>query len=212
VLDTVIVYGGPGSWKREAFWDEYVVTLRNQGDQPLNVVAVALTDATGVARAAGEDPWKLEKESKDLEKRYREAGMSFARAAAPRVMVATAEPAVVTGAGIGSAGAAAVAATTAVALPVYGVAVQSINHHNKAAITKEFARRRLALPITLAPGETRTGSLFFPMIPDPRSLGLDWSNDSDHGTSALPLDSLLGLHMRAEEAAGGLQKSDAQTS
>jgi hypothetical protein len=222
VLGTVITFGGPGSWKREAFWDEYVVTLRNPGDQPLSVVAVTLTDSAGVARPAGDDPWKLERQSKDLEKRYRDAGMAFARAAGPRVMAATAEPAVVTGAGVGSAGAAGAAATTAVALPVYGVAVWGINRHNKAAIAKEFARRKLALPITLGPGETKSGSLFFPMIPNPRSLGLEWSNGPDRGVSVLPLDPLHGIHIKGEDATvptsslaphpRNLPESDAQTS
>jgi len=32
----------------------------------------------------------------------------------------------------------------------------------------EFARRRLALPLKLAPGEVRQGSGFFPMVPAPR--------------------------------------------
>jgi RNA polymerase sigma factor (TIGR02999 family) len=34
------------------------------------------------------------------------------------------------------------------------------NHHNKVAMGKEFTRRRLVLPLPLAPGETRTGSFF----------------------------------------------------
>src|SRR5882757_218104 len=42
-LYTEISDSGPGSWKREAFWDEYVVTVHNPGDQALNVTSVALT-------------------------------------------------------------------------------------------------------------------------------------------------------------------------
>src|SRR3954470_11695952 len=29
-LSSVIVYEGPGSWKKAAFWDEYVVTVTNR--------------------------------------------------------------------------------------------------------------------------------------------------------------------------------------
>jgi hypothetical protein len=68
-LDTVISDGGPGSWKREAFWDEYVITMRNDGEQALNIVNATLTDYAGAVRPAGTDPWALEKESKTLEKR-----------------------------------------------------------------------------------------------------------------------------------------------
>ena len=34
-LNTVIVFRGPGSWKRDAYWDEYVLTLANRGAAPL---------------------------------------------------------------------------------------------------------------------------------------------------------------------------------
>jgi hypothetical protein len=197
-LNTLIAFGGPGSWKREAFWDEYVVTLRNEGDQPLQVDSIMLADYADVSHPPGDDPWALERQSRDLEKKYRDAGLAFARIAAPRVLAATAEPAVLTSAGVGSAGAAAAAATTAVALPVYGLTVLGINSHKKAAIKAEFTRRRLPLPLRLGPGETRSGSLFFPMVPNPRSLSVHWSNESDRGDSSLPLDVLRGLHMKAD--------------
>jgi hypothetical protein len=80
---------------------------------------------------------------------------------------------------------------------VYGLAILGINKHHKAIIKAEFDRRRLPLPLTLAPGETRTGSLFFPMVPNPRSLDLNWSNESGSGDSVLALDFLHGLHVPA---------------
>lgn len=151
-LVNVITDGGPGSWKREAFWDEYVVALHNPGDQPLEVSSARLVDFAGTPRSAGNDPWALERESKTLERKYRDAGIAFARLAAPRVLITTAEPVAVASAGIGRAGAAAAATATAVALPVYGLATWGINRHHKAAITAEFNRRRLRLPLSLAPG------------------------------------------------------------
>ena len=194
-LGTVIIYGGPGSWKREAFWDEYVVAFHNSGDEPLQVVAVTLQDDAGVAQSAGDDPWVLERQSKTLERRYRDAGMTFARLAAPRAIMASAEPAVVAGAGIGTAGAAAIASTAVVALPVYGVAIWGINRSNKSAILTEFNRRRLPLPLNLAAGETRTGSVFFAMVPNPRSLAAHWVHASASGDAALDLAFLHGLHV-----------------
>jgi hypothetical protein len=201
-LNSVIIFGGPGSWKREAFWDEYVVTFHNQGDQPLQIAAAMLADYAGTPRSAGDDPWTLERESKTLERRYKDAGMAFARIAAPRVLVAAAEPGVIAGAGIGAAGAAAAATATVVALPVYGLAIWSINSRNKSAIKAEFTRRRLPLPVSLAPGETRTGSLFFPMVPNPRSLTVNWSDEAGSHDAVLPLDFLHGLHVTATGADG----------
>ena len=194
-LNTVITYNGPGSWKREAFWDEYVVTLHNPGSQPLTISSTALTDFAGTLRPEGSDPWALEKESKTLEQKYHDAGIAFVRYTAPGVVIA--------GAGAGfamasfaSAGAASAAAVCLVALPVYYVGVLTINHHNRVAMEAEFNRRRLALPLTLAPGETRTGSCFLPMVTSPRSLALHWSSESGSGDTVLSLDFLRGLHLK----------------
>lgn len=194
-LYTVISDGGPGSWKREAFWDEYVVIMHNESDQALNISAATLMDYAGAVRPAGTDPWALERESKTLEKRYRDAGIDFARMAAPRVIATAAEPGVVAGAGIGATGAVAVATATAVAIPVYGVTIFSINMHNKASIKKEFNRRRMPLPLTLGPGETRVGSFFFPMVPNPQALTLRWASSAGDGETALDLHFLEGLHV-----------------
>jgi hypothetical protein len=43
-LASFISDGAPGSWKREALWDEYVVTLENRGDLPLAAQVLALVD------------------------------------------------------------------------------------------------------------------------------------------------------------------------
>jgi hypothetical protein len=189
-----ISFGAPGSWKREAYWDEYVVTLSNESDHPLNVSSATLSDYAGVARPPGTDPWRLERESKTLEKRYRDAGVAFARMAAPRVIATTAEPTVAAGV-VGSSGAATAAAVTAVAIPVYGAAILGINLHNRSGIKKEFDRRRLSFPLMLARGESRTGSLFFPMTPDPQALTLEWSSGAGNGVTALDLHFLEGLHV-----------------
>ena len=199
MLNTVITYNGPGSWKRNAFWDEYVITLHNPSRGPITVSAAQMTDFSSTPRAPGSEPWTLEKESKTLEQKYKEAGIAFVRYTAPGLIIA--------GAGVGfgsaalmSAGAANAAAVCLVALPVYYISVLTINHHNKVAMEKEFNRRRLILPLTLAPGETRTGSFFFPMIPSPRSLNLDWSDETGGGGAVLTLDFLRGLHVKTTTA------------
>ena len=124
-LRWLITYNGPGSWKRNAFWDEYVVSLRNPGPRPLTVSSLVLLDYTGASRSPGHNPWALE---------------------------------------------------------------------------KEFNRRQLVLPLTLAPGESRTGSLFFPMVPGPRSLNLQWSDGPVAGEAVLPLDFLRSLHLQSPAA------------
>jgi hypothetical protein len=193
-LYSEISFGAPGSWKREAFWDEYVITLHNDSDHPLNVSAATLSDYAGVARPPGTDPWRLERDSKNLEKRYRDGGVAFARMAAPRVIASTAEPTVAAGV-VGSSGAAVAATLTAVAIPIYGATILGINMHNRSAIKKEFDRRRLAFPLTLGPGESRTGSLFFPMTPNPQALAVEWSSSTGNDVTVLDLHFLEGLHV-----------------
>ena len=190
--------GAPGSWKREAFWDEYVLIVHNTGDRAVDISSASLMDYAGAVRPAGSDPWALERESKTLAKRYRDAGIAFSRMAAPRVIVGAAEPTVVASAGIGAVGAATAATVTAVALPVYGVTVFDINMHNKEAIRKEFDRRRFQLPLTLGSGETRVGSFFFPMVPNPQSLTVRWTGSAGDGETTLELKFLQGLHVIAD--------------
>lgn len=199
MLAALIVYGGPGSWKREALWDEYVVTIDNRGAQPVIIDSATLGDSAGTTYAAGNDPWALEKQSKNLEKQYRDRGEAFIRTAGPGVLIVGAGAATISAAAGGtafvSAGMVGAAAATIVVLPVYYLTVFGINHHNKKAVMTEFKRRRLPLPLTLAPGETRTGSLFYPMVRNPSSLELRWSSESADRQAVLPLDFLQGLHV-----------------
>ena len=84
-----------------------------------------------------------------------------------------------------------------VALPAYYGTVLLIDHHNKVGMENEFSRRRMVLPLALAPGETRTGSFFFPMVPSPRSLAVHWTAESGAGDTSLALDFLHDLHLKA---------------
>jgi len=196
VLNAVIIYKGPGSWKREALWDEYVVTIRNHGEGPLTITAATLVDFAGVSLQPGVDPWALEKESQTLEQRYKKAGVAFARNALPGVLILGTGTAALMAIGPFAAGAAVAAvAVTVIALPVYYIVVLSVNHSNKSAIKAEFARRRLALPIIVGPGETHTGSLFFPMVPNPQSLNAQWVTGPTGGEVKLSLEFLRGLHV-----------------
>ena len=201
-LAALITYRGPGSWKREALWDEYVVALKNNGKEPLSIDSVSLADSVGIAFPPGDNPWALEKQSKKLEKQYRANGKAFMRSAGPGVgLVGFSASVAAASAGSGyvfvSPALAGAAVAAVVVLPVYYLSVWGINHHNKKAVMEEFARRRLLLPLTLAPGETRTGSFFFPTLRSPMSLDLHWSGESGVGEAVLELDFLKGLHVPA---------------
>jgi len=201
-LKTVITYNGPGSWKRNAFWDEFVLTLHNTSDRPLVITAATVQDQTGHALAAGAQPWVLEKQSKTQEQRYKEAGISFVRYTTPAVLLSSLGYAAAISGGMmvgpASAGAATLASATVLALPIYYLAVASVNYDNKKHMTSEFNRRNLVLPLTLAPGEKRSGSFFFPVTASPRQLSLRGAAvGAEPIESTLPLNFLAGLHVKA---------------
>ncbi|HEV7432444.1 MAG TPA: hypothetical protein VGN77_05330, partial [Steroidobacteraceae bacterium] len=66
VLNTLIVSQGPGSWRREAYWDEYVVSLVNQGPATITIDGAVLNASTIASQIPGSDPWAIEKQSEKI--------------------------------------------------------------------------------------------------------------------------------------------------
>jgi len=210
-LHHVIIYHGPGSWKSEAYWDEYNVSFANLGDAPLRVCTVTLTDFAGVASEPGSNPWALEKASRQYV--HQAANRATDVIVIGSGGVAAASAGIVGGVVAGGLGAAALGADGwtafeaagagglvgfAVAVPVYTALTVHKNRQGKHKIETEFARRRLVLPATLAPGQTVRGSLFFRISPGPRSLVLTWQTASTTGRGDIPTPQLAGLHLRAK--------------
>ncbi len=208
VLNTVIIYGGPGSWKRAAYWDEYVVSLANRGDVPLVLETASLVDFQGVPSSPGDDPWRLEKASRSWWSRARAsqtasllalgAGTVVSAGAVYAAALGTIMSGGAAAGGAAGGAAAAAAAVTVVALPVYAVAIVAINHKNKKAVATEFDRRRLALPQTIGPGQVVQGSLFFRISPGPRQLVLRGAYGSERNNIVVDLGPLSALHMASK--------------
>jgi hypothetical protein len=205
-VEAVIIFRGPGSWKKNAYWDEYVVALTNSGGVPATVTSCRLVGQGTFTAEAGTDPWQLERESRTL------ADRNFGFAKNTVVQVGGGTGAMVLGGTVGGllsvgGGGAYVSATALgaavgmlVAIPVYvgGSAYRNITH--RGAITTEFNRRRLPLPLVLSPTETRHGSLFFPITPSPRQLVVQWTTGASSGEVVVDLASLQSLHLRAATA------------
>lgn len=211
-LDAVIIYQGPGSWKKAAYWDELLVTFNNEPDERVTLTAASLVDYAGTIVPAGIDPWQLEKASRAQRERYTQAGISFALNTIG--YAAFTYEAVGAGAMVGAAmtntwgGFTAGATVGLVAVPVTALVVYANNQKHKHAIEDEFNRRRMALPLTLTPGKPHTGSLFFPMTVSPQALRLEWIKGSNRVTSILPLPMLAGMH-RTGPSKGDSKKSPA---
>jgi hypothetical protein len=205
-LESLIVYQGPGSWKRVAKWDEYVVKITNHGPEPLSIGSAALTDIVGQPQSPGTEPWQLEKISSTNWDLYGGMGLSLVAGAAGAVVLYGAAAATAYGSILAGSGAAASVGGAAVALSVVPIlavvdiaAVQVMNHNNKVKVQTEFDRRRLVLPVEIAPGASREGSFFFPMTPGPQRLVVKGRAGGAPLDLVLELKPLAGLHLKPAE-------------
>jgi hypothetical protein len=205
LVHTVIVYKGPGSWKRKAYWDEYVITLANQGDNPLIIKTATLVDFEDKYNAAGSDPWALEKQSKTWWKNFRssDSGRMVTLGLGTYASVGVFYGAGLAALGSGSgalAGVAFVGAAGIVALPVYAIVSSIRNVSARHRIEEEFSRRCMALPAAIEQGQSIQGSLFFPITPGPKRLILQCQIGEEIREFNLDLPQLADLHFKDETA------------
>lgn len=198
-LQTVVVYRGPGSWKANAYWDEYVVSLRNQSDAPVTLTRALLTDFRGELAITGDNPWTLEKQSNANTQKISTTVGNVVRVGAG-VVLPTMAAMTVSGvaAGVAMVGVVVNPAFLFVGPAMFPVAIGATVYRNissKHQIEAEFARRRLTFPLTLAPGQELTGSLFFPVTPGPRRLQVQLEGQSLLAAIELPLPQLAFLHL-----------------
>jgi hypothetical protein len=200
-LDAIIIYQGPGSWKKSAYWDEFLLTFTNASTETVTLSTASLVDYFDTLVPAGTDPWQLEKASRAQRDRYTDAGVNFAlnTLGYAALTYGAAGAGMLVGAAMTNtwSGLAAGATIGLVAVPVTALAVYANNQKHRHEIEREFSRRRMTLPLTLAPGETRKGSLFFPMTVGPRSLRLEWVEGTARRPVFLPLPMLAGMHLKA---------------
>ncbi len=207
-LAELIVFKGPGSWKREARWDEYMVRISNHGEQSLRIDSAELIDLLGQPQVPGVDPWKLEKLSYTNWDKYGKTGLKLLAGAGAVALYVGAAYAVASAdllaTGFGGAAASGGAAVTMLnVIPVLALVdvttVAVMNHNNKKKVGAEFDRRRLALPLTIAPGATTEGSFFFPMTPGPQRLVLKGTAGEAPLELVLELKQLASLHLKPKE-------------
>lgn len=189
-VKSVIVYRGPGSWKRDAYWDEYIVSLVNHGRTPVTLESASLFDFTGTANASSDSPWVLEKQSRTREEEL--------KANIKDVVIQV-------GGGYATLTAAVMGATEVggflggiVAVPAFVAGTIYSNVHHRHIIENEFARRRIVLPATIAPGQAVQGSLFFRISPGPRHLAFLVQYEGAYQKVVIDLAPLAGLHLRAK--------------
>lgn len=208
-VESIVIFHGPGSWKGNAYWDEYIVVFDNRGAEPVTLTSASLVGLAGRTVVPGKDPWELEKESRAAAK----ADFWLPPGSGPQVGAGITAVGVSIGAGaaLGAAASGGFISTTAgawiggamfatAALPIAGGATIYRNVSNRHDIEREFNRRRLQFPIALAPGQQRRGSLFFVITPGPRELRIGYALSGTSRNVLIDLTPAGPLHLLRQPA------------
>lgn len=200
-LDWVIVRDGPGTWARNADWDEYLIGVRNVGSDALQITDIRLRDSLDTRIAPGHNRRQLVKGSKEAKRRYKGGGLTVeAGAGAGTLMLvgaATYASAISFGATtvLGSsaiAGAAIGGFVVAPALAVGGI-VRGVNNGK---VNGRIEARSTPLPVVLQEGDATTLNIFFPLTPSPRQIELTYFNAQGEHIIIVDTERALdGLHL-----------------
>ncbi len=210
-LDWVIIRAGPGTWAKNADWDEYLLRIENVSTGPVDVTGIALFDSLGTRLDPGEGRKVLVKASKRTKKRYKDSGLEvkagrsgvgmFATGAAITFVGYTAAAVAAQGAimaGSASAGGAGVVAggilLAGPALAIGGI----IRNANNSKVDKEIRRRQSALPLQVLTDSEQRVDVFFPLAPSPTHMEIRYRSQSGEQVLALDLkEAMDGLHLQS---------------
>ena len=210
-LDWVIVRDGPGTWAKNADWDEYLLRVRNQSDRRIQVTRLIVVDSLGTHIESQPGRKQLVKSSKKTARLYKESGIKVKAGRGAGTMLVAGAVVTVVGAGVaslaaygsimsgvataGSAGAAAGGLLLlGPALAVGGI-VRGVNNSK---VNNQIELRQTVLPLEIPAGEELSLDVFFPLAPSPTMVVLTYTDAS--GEHSLVIDTstaLDGLHIDA---------------
>ncbi len=211
-LDWVIVRAGPGTWAKNADWDEYLLRFKNLSGSPIQITNVRVYDSLGTAIATHTDRKALVKGSKQTKRRYRDSDIKVKAGMGTATMLAAGTAVGVVGYGlagasaVGSFGApaaagsgAGVAGAVLLAAPI--IAFIGIKRGvNNSKVNKEIIRRQTVLPLALPSSDEVSAKLFFPLSPSPTHVEVIYTDTE--GEYRLVIDTqeaLNGLHLVPEK-------------
>ena len=206
ILDWVIVRDGPGTWAKNADWDEYLLRVSNRSDQPIQVTRVIVVDSLDTRIESQPKRKQLVKGSKQTTRRYKDSGIKVKAGRGAGTMLLAG--AAVTVIGVGAASVAAVGATAAgsagaaaggllllgPALAIGGI-VRGVRN---SAVNNQIEQRQTVLPLEVSAGEELQVDVFFPLAPSPGMVEVSYTDVT--GEHSLTIDTntaLNGLHIDA---------------
>lgn len=215
-LNWVTINNGPGAWAKNAWWDEYHLTMTNTSDQPLELVSLTLVDALAKEVDSLSDRKALVKQSRKVVRRFKDADLKVKPGAGGTGLVLAGTGALV----VGSAAAAAIAAAevttvlfslgtasysaplaltagataAVVAAPVLIVSGVVKGSRNR-RVNRRIEETQSDFPVVLDAGASADLQVFFPVTPGPTSLHLQYRRaDNEYLLEVDTQDALGQLH------------------
>ena len=74
-LDWVIFRDGPGTWAKNADWDEYLIRVRNLDDDSFQLTNIIVVDSLGTRIEPRQNRKQLVKGRKETKRRYKGEGL-----------------------------------------------------------------------------------------------------------------------------------------
>jgi len=207
-FDWVIVRDGPGTWSKNADWDEYLFRVHNTSDNEISIESVFIYDSLDTLITSDSNRKQLIKGSKAASKRYKAEGLKVKAGLGGAGLVAVGGASYIAGMGLGAAvlaggstaaaaGVVAVGAIVAAPVIIVGGIFRGVNNSK---VANEIEDRQTVLPLTLSAGDATAMNIFFPLSPSPLRIEINYSDAA--GTHLLTLntaETLDGLHLRAPE-------------
>ena len=208
-LDWVIVRDGPGTWAKNADWDEYLLRVKNQSTQPINVTGIIVVDSLDAKIVSEPGRKQLVRSSKQTARRYKGAGIKVkaGRGVGTMLVAGAAVTTVGVGAAIGSAAwtmGPAAAGTTGVGAAATGLLLLGpalavggvVRGVNNSKVNTQIELRQTSLPVEIPASEESQLDVFFPLAPSPKRAELTYTDAGGQHTLILDTSVALdGLHI-----------------
>jgi hypothetical protein len=205
-LDWVIVRDGPGTWAKNADWDEYLVTVRNGSAAAVTITAITVTDSSEHRHSSIANRKQLVKASRQTAKRYKGQGIEVKAGLGGGALVVAGGISAGVGAGavvaaVYCSGAAVGATAGALVLAPVLVVGGVVRGVNNSKVNGSIEARQTPLPVQVEPGSAQVVDVFFPIAPSPIEVRIDYEDASgEHSIVMDTSDALEGLHLVPDEA------------
>jgi hypothetical protein len=213
-LDRVIVLNSEGSWVRNANWDEYVLTAKNDSQTAVEIQRFELfSNKLPAPSESSTSRAQLEGRSTTTLRTMKDVGVIAGSGLVPvglsAAVVMSSGGILTTGAAAGAAvvGMVALVPVALVASTVYVVKSHHRANEDRRLIDHNLVERGFAVPLEIDPGAQLQKSAFFPLTPAPTRLVVEYTRGGESRELALELPALVGLHLKSAPATTPILKT-----